>query len=253
MKILIVEDEYKTAQLLKELIELRANYTVETICDSVEAAVHYLQLHQHNLDIVFMDIQLSDGQSFEIFDQVTVKLPVIFCTSYDDFMLKAFNNNGIGYILKPFNKNDIYQAISKVEELKNSFVKQSFENLNFKELLTPQKTYQTSFLVRFRDKIHPILVSDIAFVHLENETVYLYNFKGEKYSISKSLDDIEALISPNQFYRINRQMIINRKIIKDIETYFNQRVVVQLTIPTPEQAIVPRLKVAPFLTWVENG
>ena len=253
MKMLIVEDEHKTAQLLKELIELHANYIVMAICDSVEAAVHYLQLHQHHLDVVFMDIQLSDGQSFEIFDQVAVKLPVIFCTSYNEFMLKAFKNNGIGYILKPFNQNDIYQAILKVEELKRNFVKQSFEHLNLKELVAKEKTYQTSFLIRFRDKIYPVLVADIAFVYLENEIVYLYNFKGEKHPISKSLDDIEAVISPNQFYRINRQMIINRKAVAEIENYFNQRIVVKLTVLTPEQAIVPRLKVAPFLNWVENG
>lgn len=253
MKILIVEDEHKTAQLLKELIEERSDYTVVAICDSVDGAVHYLQLHQHHLDVVFMDIQLSDGQSFEIFDQVAVKLPVIFCTSYNEYMLKAFKNNGIDYILKPFNEKDIHQAILKVEELKNSFVRQSFENLNLKELVVKEKTYQTSFLIRFRDKIYPVLVVDIAFVYLENENVYLYNFKGERHPISKSLDDIEAVISPNQFYRINRQMIANRKVIKEIENYFNQRIVVHLTIVTPEQVIVPRLKVAPFLNWVENG
>lgn len=251
MKILIVEDEHKTAQLLKELIESHADYSVVATCDSVEAAVHYLQLHQHHLDVVFMDIQLSDGQSFDIFDRVTVNLPVVFCTSYDEFMLKAFQNNGIGYILKPFNENDIHQAILKVEDIKNSFVKHSFENL--KELIGKEKTYKTSFLIRFRDKIYPILVSDIAFVYLESESAYLYNFKGEKHPILKTLDELENLIPPNQFHRINRQMIINRNAIKEIETYFNQRIVVHLNISIPEQAIVPRLKVAPFLSWLENG
>lgn len=253
MKILIVEDEHKTAQLLKELIEERSDYTVVAICDSVEAAVHYLQLHQHHLDVVFMDIQLSDGQSFEIFDQVAVKLPVIFCTSYNEYMLKAFKNNGIDYILKPFNEKDIHQAILKIEDLKSNFVKQSFENLNLKELFVKEKTYQTSFLIRFREKIYPILVADIAFACLESDAVRLYNFKGEKHPILKTLDDIENVISPNQFHRINRQMIVNRKAIKEIETYFNQRIVVHLTIPVSEQIIVPRLKVAPFLSWVENG
>lgn len=252
MKILIVEDEQKTAQLLKELIELHSDYTVVGMCDSVEATVHYLGLHQHYLDVIFMDIQLSDGKSFEVFDKISVSLPVIFCTSYDEFTLKAFQNNGIGYILKPFEQKDIHQAIRKVEDLKHSFVKQSFESLQLKALLSPPKTYQTSFLIRFRDKIYPILVSDIALVHLENETVYLYNFKGEKHPILKSLDDIEIAISPEQFCRINRQMIVNRKTIKEIEPYFNQRIVVHLTVPIPEQAIVPRLKVNSFLSWVQN-
>lgn len=253
MKILIVEDEHKTAKLLKDLIELHNNYKVVAICDSVEATVQYLQIHQHDLDVMFMDIQLSDGQSFEVFDKINVKIPVIFCTSYDEFMLKAFQNNGIGYVLKPFNEIDIHQAILKVDELRNSFVKHSFENLNLKELVVKEKTYQTSFLIRFREKIYPVLVSDIAFVCLEHETVYLYNFKGEKHPIFKPLDEIENAISPTQFYRINRQMIVNRKAIKEIEPYFNQKLVLQLSIQTPEQVLVSRLKVAPFLSWLEKS
>lgn len=252
MKILIVEDEHKTAKLLKELIELHPNYSVVRICDSVEATVQYLQTHQDLLDAMFMDIQLSDGRSFEVFDKINVKIPVVFCTSYDEFMLKAFQNNGIGYILKPFNEKDIHQAILKVDDLKNSFTKHSFENLNLKELVAKEKTYQTSFLIRFREKIYPVLVSDIAFFYIEHETSYLYNLKGEKHPILKTLDEIENAIPPNQFYRINRQMIINRKAIKEIETYFNQKLIVSLTVHTPEQVIVPRLKVNPFLNWLEK-
>ena len=253
MKILIVEDEQKTAALLKELIEMHPNYSVVGMCDSVESAVNFLQIHQPHLDVVFMDIQLSDGQSFEIFDKITVNLPVVFCTSYDEYTLKAFNNNGIGYILKPFNEKDIHQAILKVEGLKGSFVKHTFENLNLKELIVKEKTYQSSFLIRFREKIYPVPVADIAFVYFENETAYLYNFKGEKHPLFKTMDEIESLISPDQFCRISRQMIINRKAIKEIESYFNQRLIVHLTLKTPEQALVPRLKVAPFLNWVEKG
>ncbi len=253
MKILIVEDEPKTASLLKELIETHPNYTVVGICDSVETATHYLQIHQSYLDVVFMDIQLSDGLSFEIFDKIVVKLPVVFCTSYDEYTLKAFNNNGIGYILKPFNEKDIHQAILKIESLKGNFVKHTFENLNLKELIVKEKTYQTSFLIRFREKIYPLLVADIAFIYYENEATYLYNFKGEKHPLFKTMDDIENLISPDQFYRISRQMIINRKAIKEIEPYFNQRLVVHLTVKTPEQALVPRLKVSSFLAWIEKG
>jgi two-component system, LytTR family, response regulator LytT len=253
MKILIVEDEQKTALLLKEFIEWHANYNVVGICDSVESAVNYLRQHQQDLDVVFMDIQLSDGQSFEIFDKISVNLPVVFCTSYDEFMLKAFKNHGIDFILKPFNEIDIRQTIAKVEELKGRFVAQNFNNLNLKEDVTPKPTYQSSFLIRFREKIYPVPVADIAFIYLENETSYLYNFKGEKHPVFKTLDEIENVVSPDQFYRINRQMLISRKSIKEIETYFNQRLVVHLTVPIPEKALVPRLKVAPFLSWIEKG
>ncbi len=250
MKILIVEDEHKTALLLKEFIEWHPTYSVVSMCDSIETAVPYLRQHQQDLDVVFMDIQLSDGQCFEIFDKISVNLPIVFCTSYDEYTLKAFKHHGIDFIVKPFSAMDIRQTIAKVEALKGRF---TAHTLNFRDVLTQKPTYQTSFLIRFREKIYPVLVGDIAFVYLENETAYLYNFKGEKHPVFKTLDDIENVISPDEFYRISRQMIINRKAIKEIETYFNQRIVVHLTVPTPEKALVPRLKVSPFLSWVEKG
>jgi two-component system, LytTR family, response regulator LytT len=251
MKILIVEDEQKTALMLKEFIEWHANYSVVAICDSVETTVNYLRQHQQDLDVIFMDIQLSDGLSFEIFDKISVNLPVVFCTSYNEYTLKAFKNQGIDFILKPFNETDIRQTIAKVESLKGNFTAHSANNL--KAILAEKPSYQSSFLIRFREKIYPVPVADIAFVYLENETAYLFNFKGEKHPVFKSLDEIENVVSPDQFYRINRQMLINRKSIKEIETYFNQRIVVHLTVPAPEKALVPRLKVAPFLGWIEKG
>ena len=253
MKNLIIEDEQKTAQMLKEFIEWHQKYKVMAICDSVEAAVDYLREHQQDLDVVFMDIQLSDGQCFEIFDKISVTLPVVFCTSYDEYTLKAFKNHGIDFIVKPFSAADIRQTIAKVEAIKGSFAANSFDNTSIKELVSEKPTYQTSFLIRFREKIYPVQVADIAFVYLENETSYLYTFKGEKHPIFKTLDDIEKAIPPEYFYRINRQMIVNRKAIKEIEPHFNQRVVVKLTIVTPEQNLVSRQKVTSFLSWIEKG
>ncbi len=252
MKILIVEDEQRTALMLKEFIEWHPTYKVMSICDSIEATVAYLREHQQDLDVVFMDIELSDGQCFEIFDKIAVTLPVVFCTSYDQYTLKAFKNHGIDFIVKPFSAADIRQTIAKVEGLKGRFTTPTVHAQNIKEVLSEKTSYQTSFLIRHRDKIYPVAVSDIAFVNLENEIVYLYNFKGEKHPVFKTLDEIENAISPDQFYRISRQMIVNRKAIKEIEPYFNQRLVVHLTVPTPEHALVPRLKVTPFLAWVEK-
>lgn len=253
MKVLIIEDEHKTALLLKEFIEWHQSYSVEAICDSVETAAEYLRHNQQNLDVIFMDIQLSDGQCFEIFDKISITLPIVFCTSYDEYTFKAFKHHGIDFIVKPFSAMDIRQTIAKVEALKGSFSSSTIDNVNIKELITEKKSYQTSFLIRFREKIYPVQVADIAFVYLENEVVYLYTFKGEKHPIFKTLDDIENAISPEHFYRINRQMIVNKKAIKEIEPHFNQKVVVKLTIPTPEQNLVSRLKVTPFLSWIEKG
>ncbi len=120
MNILIVENEHKSALLLKELIEIDPNCNVLDICDSIEATVNYLYANQQILDVVFMDVQLSDGQCYEIFNKITVTLPVVFCTAYDGLTSKDYKNHGIGYILKPFNKIDIKQAILKVEQLKSN-------------------------------------------------------------------------------------------------------------------------------------
>jgi len=254
MKVLIVEDEQRTAIMLKEFIEWHQNYTVMSICDSIEATVSYLRQHQQDLDVIFMDIELSDGQCFEIFDKISVNLPVVFCTSYDQYTMKAFKNRGIDFIVKPFSAEDIKKTIIKIEGLKGSFVAQNNPNSNsIKDVLTEKQNYQTSFLIRYREKMYPVLVADIAFIHLENEVVYLYNFKGEKHPIFKTLDEIESVISPHQFYRISRQMIVNRQAIKDIEPYFNQRVVIHLTISIPEQALVSRMKVTSFLAWIEKA
>ena len=253
MNILIVEDEQRTALMLKEFIEWHPTYRVVSICDSIEMTVAYLREQQQNLDVIFMDIELSDGQCFEIFDKIAVNLPVVFCTSYDEFALKAFKNHGIDFIVKPFNIEDIRETIAKIEALKGNFTHQTYQNPNIKAALTQKEPPQTSFLIRFREKMYPVAVSDIAFIALEHETAYLYNFKGEKHPIFKSLDEIENAIPPKQFYRINRQMIVNRNAIKEIEPYFNQKLVVQLTIQTTEQALVSRLKVAPFLSWLEKS
>ena len=251
MNILIIEDEKKTAVLLRDMIETHADRLVVNICESIEESVAYLLKNQSKLNLIFMDIQLSDGQSFEIFNQVHIYIPVVFCTAYDDYTLKAFKNNGIDYILKPFKDEDIQQAFAKVEQLKANFSTSSFDSTVFKNLLHTEPALQTSFLVRYREKMIPLLVSDIAFFWLENETISLLNFKGEKYQIAKTLEQIEEAVSSKDFFRINRQMIVARKALKDIEPYFNRKVVVHLNVSLPEKAIVSRLKVSPFLEWIE--
>ena len=252
MNVLIIEDENKTAAMLKELIELHHEYLVVNICESIEASVNYLKKNQQKLDLVFMDIQLADGQSFEIFEQIHVNIPVLFCTAYDEFMLKAFKNNGIDYILKPFKEEDIQKALAKVEQLKSIFSLNTNFNTNIKNLFV-KEPFQTSFLVRYKEKMYPIEVADIAMAYLENEVVYLVNFKGEKHVIFKTLEQFESAVSPQQFYRINRQMLVNRAAIKEIESYFNRKVVVHVKMPFTEKAIVSRLKVTSFLEWVENS
>jgi two-component system response regulator LytT len=251
MNILIIEDEPRTAKLLKEFIlAVDDTHAVLEICDSVESTVQFLRTTTHRIDLLFMDVQLADGSSFDIFQKIAVNVPVIFCTAYEDHLLEAFKSNGIDYILKPFHEKDIEQAFRKLDQIRSSLLLASLP-ARIQQALASRT--QSSFLVRFREKMYPVAVRDIAAVALEKEVVYIYTYTKEKYALFRPIDDIEAALDPQNFFRINRQMILNRDAILEMEPFFNRRVIVTLKIPTTERPLVSRLKVTPFLEWVEKG
>jgi two-component system, LytTR family, response regulator LytT len=252
MNILIIEDEPRTARLLKEFIlAIDDSHTVLGICDSVESTVQFLQTTTHRVDLLFMDIQLADGNSFEIFQKVPVNIPVIFCTAYENHLLEAFKSNGIDYILKPLQEKDIEQAFRKLDQIRSSLLLAPSLPVRIQQALANRT--QSSFLVKFREKMYPVAVRDIAAVALENEVVYLYTFNKDKHAVFRPIDDIEAALDPQTFFRINRQMILNRDAILEMEPFFNRRVIVSLKITTAQRPLVSRLKVTPFLEWVEKG
>ncbi|MEM6263661.1 MAG: LytTR family DNA-binding domain-containing protein [Bacteroidota bacterium] len=252
--VLVVEDEKRTADMLKELIENQSDYLVVNVCDSIDSTVAYLRKNQQKLDLIFLDIQLADGESFEIFGEVEVTIPVIFCTAYDEHLLKAFQHNGINYLLKPIREQDIDEALSKFERLRSSFSKSPGQtSIQVQELIQDRKPLQKTFLARYRDKMIPVSVNDIGFILLKDEVVYLYTFDGERFPVFKKMEEIAQALDSNQFFRINRQMMVNREAIREIEPYFNRKVVVFLTFELPEKAIVSRLKVSPFMKWIEGS
>jgi DNA-binding LytR/AlgR family response regulator len=253
MNVLIVEDEMKTANLLKDLVESQPGFSVINLLDSIESSVQYLRAHQSEVDLLFLDIQLADGQSFKIFELVEVKIPVIFCTAYDEYVMQAFKNNGIDYILKPFEENDIFKALAKFDKLKESFTKDLTDiSSKLQSLFQGEKTHQKTMIVHVGSKMIPVDVSKIQLFHLENEAVKIYHSNNEKYVVFKRLDEIQSIIDEKLFFRINRQMIINRNAVKEIEEYFNRKVIIKTAIPIEEKIIVSRLKVTPFLSWLEN-
>jgi two-component system, LytTR family, response regulator LytT len=252
MNILIVEDEPRTARLLKEFIEsVDEHHTVLEICDSVESTVHFLTTSPHRIDLLFMDIQLADGSSFGIFRQATVTAPVIFCTAFEDHLLEAFKSNGIDYILKPFHEKDIEQAFKKLDQIKNSFLVTPTLPMRLEQAIAGRP--QSSFLVKFREKMYPVAIRDVAAVALENEVVYLYTFNKDKHAVFRPIDEVEAALDPQSFFRINRQMILNREAILEMEPFFNRRMIVSLKVATHEKPLVSRLKVTAFLDWLERG
>jgi two-component system response regulator LytT len=259
MNILIIEDEPRTAKLLKEfIVAIDDTHTVLGICDSVESTVQFLQTTSQRaeptpqrVDLLFMDIQLADGSSFDIFTKVSINIPVIFVTAYDDHLLEAFKSNGIDYILKPFHEKDIEQAFRKLDQIRSSLLLAPSLPARIQQALANRT--QSSFLVKFREKMYPVAVRDIAAIALEKEVVYLYTYNKEKHAVFRPIDDIEAALDPQIFFRINRQMILNRDAILEMEPFFNRRVIVTLKIPTTDRPLVSRLKVTPFLEWIEKG
>lgn len=249
MTILIVEDEPRSARMLRNMIEaIRPDAQVLGICSGIEETVQFLSKHSPSL--IFMDIELSDGNSLEIFKQVSITVPVIFCTAYDAYMLEAFRTSGIAYLLKPIDEADIRAAFAKVQTITQALVS-NLANLPLSSGGS-SPVYQSSFLVRYRDKMVPVAVDNIAAIAFENEVPYLYTLKTGKYAIFKTMDEIEDSLDPEQFFRINRQMIINRRAITEIEPYHNRKVMVTLNCQPTDQPIVSRLKVTNFLAWVDK-
>ncbi|MBP1612863.1 MAG: hypothetical protein H6Q13_311 [Bacteroidetes bacterium] len=251
MNVLIVEDEKFTAQLLKEMIEEDSDFLVTTILGSIVKAVQFLSKHQNKIDLIFLDIQLEDGYSFEIFKHIDVTIPVIFCTAYDEYTLQAIKNNGIEYILKPFKEGEIQAALTKFKRLVGSIQAKS-SALAFVPV-QQANTYQESFLTQLREKSFVVYIKDVAVFALEFETVYMYTSDGKKYPLFKNLEYVEKVCNPQVFFRINRQMIVNRAGVISIQAYFNRKIVVHLKVQLPEKAIVSRLKVSSFKEWLEKS
>lgn len=250
MNVLIVEDEFHTALLLQEIIEQDSDFIVVKKLESVVESVQYLSKHQKILDLLFFDIQLSDGHSFEIFKHIDVIVPVIFCTAYDEYAMNAIKNNGIDYVLKPIKEKEIHDALNKYKKLIANLQSSIPLPINFET--KESKAYQQNFLTQKRKKTFIIKTEDIALFSLQNETVYLHTFEDEKYHLYKKLDYIESVCAPNQFFRINRQMLVNRKAVVSFEPYFNRKIVIELQINTDKKVIVSRLKVTKFKEWLKQ-
>jgi DNA-binding LytR/AlgR family response regulator len=250
MNVLIVEDEAHTASLLQEIIEQDTGFIVLEKLESVVETVQYLGRYQKNLDLLFFDIQLADGKSFEIFKHVDVVVPIVFCTAYDEYTLQAIKNNGIDYVLKPFKEEEIHNALHKYKKLITNLQTKDPAPVNFE--INQAKQYQKNFLTQFREKSIVKSVEDIALFHVEFETVFFYTFAGDKFPLFKRLEYIESVCDPDQFFRINRQMLVSRKAILSFEPYFNRKIILHLSIKLEDNVIVSRLKVGSFKEWLEK-
>jgi DNA-binding LytR/AlgR family response regulator len=252
MNILIIEDEIRTAKELQGiLMQIDDTINVLKIIDSVEDATSYLS-ENSGVDLIFSDIQLVDGNCFEIYNNVHVNCPIIFCTAFDEYTLEAFDTNAVSYILKPITIEKIEAALEKYKTLKAAFQpSQTIAQLN-KVSRQLKLSYKGTLLVEQRGKIIPLPVNDIAFFYLEITIVKILTHNNQSYYITSSLDDLERQLDPQAFYRANRQFLIHKIAIANIERYFSRKLSVKLKIDTPENIIVSKAKANEFLRWVEG-
>ncbi len=250
MKIVIIEDEKLNAHDLAETIsEIVPEAELSAMLYSVKSAIRWFQENEPP-DLIFSDIQLGDGLCFEIFKTVSFDTPVIFCTAYDEYALKAFDANGIDYILKPFDKSSIETAFQKYNNLKKRFAGASGNLDEIIRIFENQRQHvKSSILVYRQDKILPVRFSDIALFYIENEITHLITFDNTRYTVNKTIEKIE-MIAPGYFFRVNRQFLVHRDAIKEASQYFARKLSLSFTIPFRETVTVSKTRVGAFLDWL---
>ncbi|MFR6541730.1 MAG: LytR/AlgR family response regulator transcription factor [Butyricimonas virosa] len=244
MNAIIIEDEYLAAAELERLLgEVAPEITILTKLDSVSESVKWLK--KNKADVIFMDIHLGDGQSFDIFEQVEVTAPVIFITAYDEYALKAFKYQGIDYILKPFDKEELQQALNKLESL-------SPTNTPFP--VASLTVYQERFLVTVGTKMKSVTVGDVAYFMADGKYLVLFTRDGQNYILDQTISGIETKLNPAQFFKINRKFIISYNSIKEMVKYSNSRIKIVLTPVPPAgiETIVSSERIQEFKQWLNQ-
>lgn len=255
LNVLIVEDETPAAEKLQRYLNRYATgIRVMQVCDSVATSVAWLKDHQAEIDLIFMDIQLKDGVSFEIFKQVQIEKPVIFITAYNEYALEAFKVNSIAYLLKPVTYEDLQSSLDKFERLRSQFVLSTSQGEQVKTLAAPQnpKTYKNRFMVKIGDHIRSITSDQILFFFADGRDVYLVTVQSRKFIIDFTLESLEEVLDPAQFFRVNRTYILNIPYIHDVVMYSNSRLKIATQPAWDKEIIVSREKVSEFKDWFDG-
>jgi DNA-binding LytR/AlgR family response regulator len=253
MTILIIEDEPEAASRLSNILkELRPNVSIVATLDSVSSSVKWFNSNP-SPELVFMDIQLADGLSFEIFEQVNVKAPVVFTTAYNEYALKAFKVNSIDYILKPLDKDEVNAAFKKYEGLAG--IGTSHDKImasigSAMQMLT--KKYKERFVIKVGEHLRSVEVGEILFFYSLEKTTFAQTSDGRKHILDFTLDQLEGLLDPNRFFRINRKYIIAVDSIRDMISHTNSRLKLVLTSSDDDDIIVARERVQEFKDWLDR-
>ena len=251
MNVIIIEDEKPAARRLSRMLD-DLDIKVNTMLHSVSESIEWFNNNEHP-DLIFLDIQLSDGLSFEIFDTITIKSSIIFTTAYDEYALKAFKLNSIDYLLKPIDDEELETAVKKYKDQLPTAqsLQVDFEDIK-KLLINPMdRVYKKRFTARVGQHLKIFSVEDIECFYSENKGTYLHTKENRNYLIDTTLESLENELNPKQFYRVNRKFYINVNAIKDIISYTNSRLQIKLHHFGEQEIIVARERVKDFKDWLE--
>lgn len=253
MKVVVFEDEKLASERLIELIqELRPNAEILASLKSVEAGLMWLQNNEEP-DLIVSDIQLLDGSSFEIFNQQPIKCPVIFTTAYDEYAIKAFQVNSVDYLLKPIQKQKLENALQKYEERTSSNASQSLDIDKIREVIQGSNVqYKSRFLVKYGQRIKAIPVEQIAYFYSQDKLTYLVTFEGKKLPLDQTLEELETVLNPGNYFRVNRKFIVHFDSVSDIHPYFKGRVKLDLQPESGEEIVISSDKTPLFKQWLDQ-
>lgn len=252
MKALIIEDEILASRHLKKILDEVGNMEVIDTLESIAETVEWFGSNPQP-DLVFMDIHLADGIAFEIFNHVTINCPVIFTTAYDEYALRAFKVNSVDYLLKPVEVSDIQTALKKLKTLSGHDAMQDTLT-GLMDFFRRGQKYRTHFLIPVKgDKLMPVRVSDLACFCIDTGIVKAITFDGRTFRIDNTLDEISDMLDPDNFFRANRQYIISREAVRDVDFWFSGRLSLNLKVETPEKIVLSKARVPEFKSWFSGN
>jgi len=250
MKVIIIEDEAPAATRLSRMLkETDPDIEVITTLDSVEASVAWLRSAKSEaVELIFMDIQLADGLSFSIFQQVELLKPVIFTTAFDHYVLKAFKVNSVDYLLKPIDATELKQAVTKYRQVyRGAGLAEKIERLV--QEMSPAR-YKERLLIRQGQQLQYLKTAATAHCHADGKLCYATDFSGNSFLLDNTLQELEGVLPPRQFYRVNRQLLVNIEAIKKVHTFLGGRLKLELSPATAADCIVSRERVSSFKEWL---
>ncbi|MDR1402685.1 MAG: LytTR family DNA-binding domain-containing protein [Tannerellaceae bacterium] len=250
MKILIVEDETVAYENLTSILaEIDPSVEVVGNTESISQTVHWLQTHPAP-DLILMDIHLSDGFAFSIFNSMEIEIPIIFTTAYDEYAIEAFKVNSIDYLLKPIKADELKRALHKFGKWTRTGVAQYLDRMTQLSAFAPR--FKDRLLIPQKDKLIPIDLREISCFYTTDRSTHIYMKNGGSYPYAKTLEQIAASLNPNDFSRVNKQFIIARDSVKHITIWFDNRLLVTLDVDTPERIYISKNKAAEFKAWIVN-